>query len=113
MNQPSARYYTNPPDIPMFLYKHRAKKNFGDLIAWSIKEYDDALRLMAKRGAMRTVKYLTEEYSPMRILAEMPNFRAVVAKLDMDTYNELSARERQFIRRAYEIYENLRKSKLL
>lgn len=118
MNQ-SARYYTLPPEeVPAFIYKHYPNalvRHAQDLIAWSKKEYNDALRLYARRGEFATVRLLTTNYSPMRLLAEMDGFRRIVALLvrDADIFNSLSGRDRVFIRRAYEVYEMLRKEKLV
>lgn len=109
----NARYFNEPPSLPDYFYRHYTVRAFRALISWSKKEYDDAVRLFSKRGAMKTVKYLNEEYSAMRVLAEMPGFRRIVSLLNENNYNLLDARERQFIRRAYEINEHLRKSKLL
>lgn len=111
----TAKYYTPPPDLPAFIYKRYPVSSVSQLIAWSKKEYNDALRLFAKRGEFATVRLLTTNYSPMRLLAEMEGFKAIVAILVRDSrvWNSLSGRDRVFIRRAYELYEMLRKAKLL
>lgn len=103
----SARYFTSPPtNIPEFFFRRYAWM-WRKLIAWSTKEYNDALILFSRRGAMKTVKYLNEEYSAMRILAEMPGFRRLVAILTQDVWDDFTVRERSFIRRAYEIHTRL------
>lgn len=108
----SARYFTLPPtNVPEFFFRHYVW-TWRNLIAWSVKEYDDALILFSKRGAMKTVKYLSKEYSAMRVLAEMPGFRRMIANITQDVWDKFDMRERVFIRRAWEIYELLRKSKL-
>lgn len=105
----TARYYTPPPNNqPDFICKHYGSRVARDLIKWAREEYDMALKLFTKRGAWKTVDYLTKEYSAMRVLSEMPNFRHIVSLITEDEYNRLSGRERVFIRRAYEIYEALR-----
>jgi len=109
MNTQSARYYTAPPDLPAYMYKDYTVSSVSQLIAWSKKEYNDALRKYASRGEFATVKMLSDNYSPMRLLAEMNGFRKIVSILVRDSriFNRLSWRDRIFIRRAYEIYEKL------
>lgn len=109
MNGQSARYFTSPPiSVPEFFFRRYAWM-WSKLIKWATKEYNDALILFSRRGAMKTVKYLNEEYSAMRVLAEMPNFRRLVSLLvqEPDVWNKLNGRERVFIRRAYEIHSKL------
>lgn len=107
----SARYFTAPPnDLPDFICKRYGSQVAKDLISWASKEYDDALKLFTKRGAWKTVNHLYREYSAMRILAEMPDFKRIVSLMvsDVNEWNKLDGRERVFIRRAYELYEALR-----
>lgn len=118
MNSQSARYY-NPIPVgnPDFIYRRYPNSIVTDaekMIAWAKREYNDALRMFAKRGQFDTVRSLSQNYSPMRLLAEAQGFRKMVAFLvqDADVWNQLSGRDRVFIRRAWEIYEMLRKSSL-
>lgn len=104
----TARYYTEPPNVPEFICKHYGHAVAKDLIEWAKSEYDMAIKLFTKRGAWKTVSYLSREYSAMRVLAEMPNFRRVVSLISPEEYNRLKFRDRVFLRRAYEIYEALR-----
>ena len=109
----NAQYYTPPPTSnPDFIYRiypNSIVRDVRKLIEWSQKEYNDALRCFARRGEFNTVRSLTQNYSPMRLLAEMRGFRKMVAFLVADPrlYNSLTGRERVFVRRAYEIYETL------
>lgn len=107
----TARYFTPPPNNqPDFIYKRYGSRVAKDLIGWAKKEYNDALRLFAKRGAWKTVRYLSRECSAMRVLAEMPEFRRIVSLMagDIEDWNKLDRGDRIFIRNAYEIYEALR-----
>lgn len=114
----SRRYYTEPPknglDVPYFVKNHynydepTAFANYiKELIVWATKEYRSALRSAAERGAFRFVKFLNEEYSPMRILAESDGFKELLGLVDAENYNKLSIRERVFVRRAYELFRAL------
>lgn len=116
MNTQSARYY-NPIPIgnPDFIYRRYSQAIVDDtkrMIEWSKKEYNDALRMFAKRGQFDTVRSLSQNYSPMRLLAEAHGFKKMIAFLVQDTeaFNRLSWRDRIFVRRAWEIHEMLRKS---
>lgn len=102
---PSSQYFTQPPDVPLFLCGRAS--NLRNLIEWATKEYQTAIVITTKRGMFKTLKHLSEEYSPIRILAEMKNFRRICANIKRDDWNELSGRERVFIRRAFEMRDAL------
>lgn len=107
------RYYITPPkvtkDIPEFLRKRGYDSvnipfKVQELIRWAKLEYNQAMRQANLQGAMRFVLYLQREYSAYRILAESEGFKKILRLLDNETYNQLNSRERQFIRRTYELY---------
>ena len=104
-NNYSARYYNAPPDLPSFFFKNPrySQSAITELIAWAEKEYRDALRIFAKRKAWRTVKCLSDEYSGMRILAEFPEFRRIASLITQEVWNQLTGRQRVFLRRAFEM----------
>lgn len=108
-NKYDHRYFNAPPDLPGLFYKHpRYGKNaVVDLIAWAEKEYNDALRLFAKRKAYNTVRCLSNEYSGMRILAEFPEFQRIASLITQDVWNQLTGRQRVYLRRAYEMRSTL------
>jgi hypothetical protein len=101
-----ASYITPPPDIPYFMFKRYAS-SFERMIKWAEKEFQDRLRYCAEHGYWRTLKYLNEEYSPVRLLAEIHGFRRMCANIDQNTWNKLTGRQRVFIRRAFELRELL------
>jgi hypothetical protein len=101
-----ASYITQPPNIPYFMFQHYAS-SFEKMIAWAEKEFQDRLRYCAEHGYWRTLKYLNEEYSPYRILAEVHGFRRMCAKIDQNTWNKLTGRQRVFIRKSFELRELL------
>lgn len=97
-----SQYIISPPDLPTFLYKSNASALKG-LISWATKEHRKRLAYCARRGYFREWKRLHEDYSPVRVLAEMEGFHKICSLITEDVWNELSARERVFIRRAYEL----------
>jgi hypothetical protein len=110
------RYYVTPPtnkrDVPFFIRKHYNYDEpavfagyVKELIVWATQEYRAALRSAAERGAFRFVKFLNEEYSPMRILAESEGFKEILKMMDERNYNILSGRDRIFVRRSYELFK--------
>jgi hypothetical protein len=108
----SRNYYVSPPtapkDVPTFVfYRYQTADHVRDLIQWSIKEYDKALRTLTQRASGRTISFFQREYSPMRVLAECEAFRSILPYIDEHNYNQLSGRERVFVRRAYELFIKL------
>lgn len=103
------QYITPPPDLPMFVHKHYPEKTLPQLIVWAQREFQDRLIHCAERGYFRTLKYLNEEYSPIRILAEMSGFRKICSYLinNEKGWNKMTVRERRFIRSAYELRDLL------
>lgn len=106
------RYYITPPatDIPEFLkrsYVMDVPTKIQELIHWSKLEYNKAVREASLKGAMRFVTFLHKEYSAYRILAESDGFKEMLSLLNDENYNQLSSRERQFIRRTYEMFKAL------
>ena len=101
-----ASYVTQPPNIPYFMFKSYSSA-FEQMIAWANKEFQDRIRYCAERGYWRTLKYLNEEYSPYRLLAEVHGFRRMCSKIDQNTWDKLPGRHRVFIRRAFELREIL------
>ena len=101
----SRRYYNPLPDwnIPSFLKKRFLGQYIKKMIEWSTKEYNDAVRIAAEHGAFRFVKFLTDEYSPMKILAECDEFKEIISILSGMTSIQISARERSFIRKSYQL----------
>lgn len=100
-----ARYYNAPPDLPDFFYSNPryAGNALTQIIEWAKKEYNDSLRLYARRKEWKTVRLLSNEYSGMRVLAEFPEFRRIAALITQDAWNQLTGRQRVFIRRAFEM----------
>ena len=96
-----SQYITPPPNLPMFLYRRpSALKN---LIYWARKEHSDRMMYCINHGYWKEFKRLNEDYSPMRVLAEMKNFRKICTTLTQGSWDQLTGRERVFIRRAFEL----------
>ena len=105
MNQ----YIIPPPDLPMFLHKNRPEYTLPQLITWANKEHRSRLRYCAKNGYYREWKRLNDDYSPIRVLAEMGGFRKICSYLinNLDGWNRLSRQERKFIESAYRLRDLL------
>lgn len=106
----SRTHYTPPPslgDIPAFLKKAFLAKHVRDLIKWATTEYDTGLTHLMRHASPRTLQFFYNEYSPMRVLAESAGFREALEYLNEQNYNQLSARERKFIRHTYELFKAL------
>src|SRR5215207_5038969 len=101
----SSQYLVQPPSIPMFLYKFYPAVTLRKLIEWSKQEHLARLRYCAENGYYKELKRLNEDYSPMMVLAELNGFRKIASRVVQNVrgWNELSGRERVFVRRAYEI----------
>lgn len=106
----SRRYYTPPPtlgDIPAFLKKHFLARHIRNLIAWAEREYTTGMNYLNKHASMKTIRYFQQEVSAMRVLAESEMFREVLELVNETNYNQLSPRDRRFIRRSYELFKAL------
>lgn len=108
------RYYYQPPTTPDKLPPFMRSKYYDvsssikRLIQWSKMEYNKmVVEATRHRLSIRAVRYLHEEYSAMRVLAEMEGFRDLLALVNEENYNQLDGRDRVFLRRAYEMYVSL------
>lgn len=100
------QYITNPPSLPLFLYKTKTQA-LRDLIAWAKKEWIDRVNYCAEHGYMLQHRRLTNDYTPMRILAEMTEYRRICSLITQECWDGLTGRERVFIRHAYELRDLL------
>lgn len=101
------QYITPPPDIPPFIYKHYSN-SYTKLIDWAKKEHRDRLKFCAKHGYFKEWKRLHEDYSPIRILAEVGFLGKITASITPATWRRLSKEEQYFIIRAVELRVLLR-----
>lgn len=106
----SRRYYTPPPtqgNIPTFLKKAYVIKHVRNLIKWSWNEYETALQYLTEHASAKAIQFFINEYSAMRVLAESEAFREMLGYLNEQNWNQLSGRERVFVRRSYELFKAL------
>lgn len=97
-----------PLPMPLYVYKrYYLHFHLQNLIQWSIKEYNRRVRYLNQNSSPQMIRFYLEEYSAMRVLAENKMFWDIIKMLTNDNYNKLSARERVFVRRAYEMYKAL------
>jgi hypothetical protein len=94
-------------NIPAFLKKAYLADYMRDLIQWAKQEYTVGMNYLNKHASPRTIMYFQHNVSAMRVLAENEAFREVVELLNEQNYNQLSHRERVFIRRTYELFRAL------
>lgn len=106
----SRKYYVNPPtqgNIPTFLKKHFLADHVHNLIQWAEREYITGMNYLNKHASMKTIMYFQQEVSAMRVLAESDMFREILELVNETNYNQLSPRERRFLRRSYELFKAL------
>lgn len=102
----STQYIIQPPDVPEFLYK-RNYQAWKQLIDWAKAEFQARLIYLSENGYWKELRNLNQNYSPMRILAEMSGYRKLCSLLSGELWNELTGRERVFIRRSFELRDIL------
>lgn len=103
----SSQYVIQPPSFPDFLFKTHVQP-FEELIEWSKREYQARLIYCAEHGYWKTLKYINEEYSPYRILAELHGFRRYVSYLSSNA-RWATARKytHRFVAKAFSLREHL------
>ena len=79
-SESESQYVIRPPEFPDFLFKTHVQP-FEELIEWSKTEYQSRLVYCAENGYWKQLRYINEEYSPYRILAELHGFRRYVSYL--------------------------------
>ena len=102
-------YYVQPPSIPDFLYGHSLQA-WRNLMVWSYQEYRIRLQKLSRGGYYKELTEQSNNFSPVRILAESHKFRkycALLAKSGASVWKQMSKDERKFIMAAYEMRELL------
>jgi hypothetical protein len=94
-------------NIPAFLKKAYLANHVRDLIQWAKQEYTVGMNYLNKHASAKTILYFQHNVSAMRVLAENEAFREVLDLMNEQNWNQLSRRDRLFIRRAYELFRAL------
>ena len=102
------KYYYTPPQVKSFFRRSRMIEKAIALVEWADREYQHALNIAIEKQRWGTVKVLASEWSGMRILSQLDDFRWFCANLDEHTWNGLDRKTRKFIEKAYTLYEGLR-----
>ena len=103
----NAQYVIRPPDFPDFLFKTHIYP-MEQLVEWSKKEYQARLIYCAENGYWRELKYINEEYSPYRILAELHGFRKYVSYLSQNAQWAVARKyTHRFVGKAFSLREHL------
>lgn len=98
-------YIVQPPSVPFFLITRPT--HLHNLIQWAKDEHRRWLIRCADNGYFRYLKVLNEEYSPIRFLAEMHEFRRICAKITEREWNQLSRADRKFLTSAFTLRDIL------
>lgn len=108
------KYYTQPPTVRTYtpFFKYRAIQNAQKMVEWADLEYRTALNTAIEKQRWNTVKVLADEWSGMRVLSQLEDFRWFCANLDMELWNQLDRKTRKFIEKAYRLYEGLRDTRV-
>lgn len=105
-------YYHQPPTIRTYtpFFKYRAIEKAKALMDWADHEYQTALNIAIDKERWGTVKVLADEWSGMRVLSQLEDFRWFCALLAQheDLWKKLDRKTRKFIEKAYTLYEGLR-----
>lgn len=94
-------------DIPAFLKKAYLADHVRNLIQWAKQEYTVGMNYLNKHASAKTILYFQHNVSAMRVLAENEAFREVLDLMNEQNWNQLSRRDRLFIRRTYELFRAL------
>jgi len=81
------QYIQQPPDVPFFLTSRASY--LRNLIRWAKDEHQRWIMRCTEGGYYRYLKVLNEEYSPIRMLAEMPQFRRICANISQYEWDKL------------------------
>ncbi len=104
MKQTHSQYYIQPPNIPEFLYRFSFEA-WKNLMVWSWREYQERLKQYSRRGYYRELAIQASEFSPERILAEMPGFRKLCALLEKNEslWRKFTRQQKDYIIRCYNL----------
>lgn len=89
-------YVIPPPDLPRFFYSFKVSA-WRDLIYWAKREHIARMRYLAENGYVREFRVFQREWSPIRILAELPGFRRFCAVMKAFVWWKLFREEQEFI----------------
>lgn len=100
------QYVIDPPNIPEFLYRHNSYA-WRQLVAWAKNEFQARLVYLAEHGYWKELRYMNDNESPVTILAEMHGYRKLCAIMSDRVWDCFTARERSFVRKAYDLRDLL------
>ena len=107
------KQFVNPPPIfkpPTvfsnynYLHCRFSVKEIKRVVAWCHKEYWDSLNYWSSVGNFKNVKFETEEFSTIRLMAILTAFDDIcrLVKTFPDVWNALDNTTRKFLSSAYE-----------
>ncbi len=105
-------YYITPPKLKTYspFFRATAVRKATMIVEWADAEYKKALLEASKHGRYRVHHILTNEWSGMRVLSLVEDFRWFCAMMyqNPDIWNQLDRKTRKFITKSYELHELLR-----
>lgn len=105
-------FYHTPPQLKTYtlFFQSSAVRKAQAMVEWADREYQTALETAIEKNRWGTVKVLAGEWSGMRVLSQLEDFRWFCAMLAQDEtlWNKLDRKTRKFITKAYEWYEGMR-----
>ena len=97
-------YINQPPQLDSVFIKSFPSVSVRALTAWAEREHYAMIQYFSSRGKYAVVKFLSDEYSYLRFIAELPDFKELIWEFGKDEcWKKLDRRGRQVISRAYEL----------
>lgn len=101
-NGAASQYITPLPDFPDFVVKLFVISIMRKLIKWATREYRDRIRYMTVHSYYKQLEWMSKNDTPQKILSRHPRFLKWCSYLNSENYNQLDARDRAFIRKAFD-----------
>lgn len=81
-----------------------SKRMVESFVEWAKREHWAAIQYFSSKGKFKTVKYLTEEFSPIRLLSMLDSFSNLCdfLRTNEDVWNSIGRQDRKFISAAYD-----------
>jgi hypothetical protein len=101
----TAQYVIPPPSFPPYLCK-MSLAPFIELARWAYREHKARLKYYAENGFFKEYVVQNEQYSPIRMLAELPGFRRYCSHLGSNRqWPTADPRFQDFIIKSYNLRE--------
>lgn len=90
-----SKRYENKTSVP---------EQIEQVIAWAEKEYHDALVWATEKGSMNHIRFLSDEFSPVRFLSVLTVFDVIINYMNENplAWKSLDRHARRFLTDAYD-----------